>query len=107
MAVFWVVALCSLVEGHDVSEVLAASIIRAIILMIEAASTSDASINLYQTARRNNPEDSHLHNLIILQLLPLEVEAAEHKNTSLRGNLDDTEFCSRGPPARQAMSGAI
>jgi hypothetical protein len=46
----------------NVSEVLAASIIRAIIaLMMEAASTSETSVNFYQTLRRNNPEDSHLH----------------------------------------------
>jgi hypothetical protein len=44
MAVFWV-ALCSL----------------AIILMMEAASTSETSVNFYQTTRRNNPEDSHFH----------------------------------------------
>jgi hypothetical protein len=41
----------------DFSEVLAASIA----LMMEAASTSVTSVNFYQTARRNNPEDSHLH----------------------------------------------
>jgi hypothetical protein len=43
-AVFWVVAPCSLVA-----------------LMMEAASTSEKSVNFYQTTRRNNPEDSHLH----------------------------------------------
>jgi hypothetical protein len=38
-----------------------ASIIRAIIaLMMEAASTSESSVNFYQTIRRNNLEDSHL-----------------------------------------------
>jgi hypothetical protein len=47
MADFWVVAPCSLV--------------RVIALMKEAASTSETSVNFYQTARRNNPEDSHLH----------------------------------------------
>jgi hypothetical protein len=31
------------------------------ILMMEAASTSETSVNFYQTTRRNNPEDSHLH----------------------------------------------
>jgi hypothetical protein len=41
--------------------VLAASIIMAIALMMEAASTSETSVNFYQTTRRNNPEDSHLH----------------------------------------------
>jgi hypothetical protein len=29
--------------------------------MMEAASTSETSANFYQTVRRNNPEDSHLH----------------------------------------------
>jgi hypothetical protein len=46
----------------DVSEILAASIIRALsALMMEAASTSETSTNFYQTTRRNNSEDSHLH----------------------------------------------
>jgi hypothetical protein len=35
---------------------LTASVIRAI-----AASTSETSVVIYQTARRNNPEDSHFH----------------------------------------------
>jgi hypothetical protein len=43
---------------------LTASIIRATIiiiaLVIAAASTSETSANFHQTARRNNPEDSHL-----------------------------------------------
>jgi hypothetical protein len=28
--------------------------------MMEAASTSETSVNFYQTTQRNNPEDSHL-----------------------------------------------
>jgi hypothetical protein len=39
----------------------AAFITRAIALMMEAASTSETSVNFYQTTRRNNPEDSHLN----------------------------------------------
>jgi hypothetical protein len=38
----------------------------AIALMMEAASTSETSVNIYQTTRRNNPEDSHLHDRIML-----------------------------------------
>jgi hypothetical protein len=57
MAVFWVEAPCSLVE---VSEVLAASIIIA--LMMEAVRTSETLVNFYQTTRCNNPEDSRLQN---------------------------------------------
>jgi hypothetical protein len=46
----------------DVSEVLAVSIIRALIaLMMEAASTSETSVDFFHTTRRNDPEDSHLH----------------------------------------------
>jgi hypothetical protein len=33
---------------------------RAIALMLEAAGTSETLINLYQTTRRNNPEERHL-----------------------------------------------
>jgi hypothetical protein len=43
MAVFWVAAPCSLIA-----------------LMMEEASTSETLVNLYQTTRRYNPEDSHL-----------------------------------------------
>jgi hypothetical protein len=48
MAVFWVVAPCSLVD-------------LLIALMMEAARTSGTLVNFYQTTRRYNPEDSHLH----------------------------------------------
>jgi hypothetical protein len=59
MAVFWVVAPCSLVNvcqrfrdtyslHHQGS------------LMMEAASTSETLVNFYQTTWRYNPEDSHL-----------------------------------------------
>jgi hypothetical protein len=50
MTVFWVVALCSLVEVETL-----------IALMMEAASTSETSVNFYQTTRRNIPKDSNLH----------------------------------------------
>jgi hypothetical protein len=32
-----------------------------ITLMMEAASTSETSVNFYQTTQRSIPEDSHLH----------------------------------------------
>jgi hypothetical protein len=38
----------------------------AIALMMEAASTSETSANFYQSKRRNKPQDSHLHCVIIL-----------------------------------------
>jgi hypothetical protein len=31
-----------------------------IVLMMESANTSETSVNLYQSAQRYNPEDSHL-----------------------------------------------
>jgi hypothetical protein len=42
---------------------LTAFIMRLIALMMEAASTSETSVNFYQTTRRNIPEDTHLHTL--------------------------------------------
>jgi hypothetical protein len=54
MTVFWVVAPCSLVEIYRRFR-------GACVLMIEATSISETSINFYQTTRRNNPEDSHLY----------------------------------------------
>jgi hypothetical protein len=44
-AVLWIVVMCSLVVA----------------LMMEVARTSETLINFYQTTRRYNPEDSHLH----------------------------------------------
>jgi hypothetical protein len=38
-----------------------ASIIKAIALVTEAASTSETSVNLYRTTWRNIPEDSRFH----------------------------------------------
>jgi hypothetical protein len=55
--------LCHVVwyKFTDVSEVLAASIIRAmIVLMMEIVNTSETLVNFYQTTWRNNPEDSHI-----------------------------------------------
>jgi hypothetical protein len=57
MAVLWVVASCSLVEVYLLPS---ASGRRPDVLMMEAASTSETSVNFYQTTWRNNPEDSHL-----------------------------------------------
>jgi hypothetical protein len=34
---------------------------RVTALMMEAARTSEMSVNIYQTTRHYNPEDSHLH----------------------------------------------
>jgi hypothetical protein len=42
----------------EVSEVLIA-------LMMEAANTSETSVNVYQTTRRNIPEDCHLREYFI------------------------------------------
>jgi hypothetical protein len=58
MAVFWVVAPCSLVE--DYRRFRGVCCLLLIALMMEAVSTSEMSVNFYQTIRRYNPEDSHL-----------------------------------------------
>jgi hypothetical protein len=71
---FWVVTPCGLVGRHhrfggtychhlqawrQYEEVLAGSIIR--VIMMEAASTSETSVNFYRTIRRNIPKDNRLH----------------------------------------------
>jgi hypothetical protein len=67
MAVFWVLALCSLVEG--------------------AASTSETSVNFYQTTQHNNPEDNHhLHSLfsstvLLISVLPFLKETKFYNDT--------------------------
>jgi hypothetical protein len=40
-----------------------------IALMMEAATTSEASADFYQTARRNNPEGSHFYKHVLSRLL--------------------------------------
>jgi hypothetical protein len=57
MAVFWMMRPLVWYKRTDVSEILAVSIIRAML----AASTSETSVNFYQTTGRNIPEESHLH----------------------------------------------
>jgi hypothetical protein len=66
--------------------------------MMEAASTSETSVNFYQTTRRYNPEDSHLHtrsrenlksyNLesVLLLILSIILRTVTNKNNTEIGN---------------------
>jgi hypothetical protein len=72
MAVFWVVALCSLLEVYQrfrgqpwltnsyISNCFHAHSL-LIALMMEAGRTSETLVNFYQTTWHYNPEVSHLH----------------------------------------------
>jgi hypothetical protein len=55
--VFWVVAPCSLIEAYRRFR----SAYFVLVLMMEAASASETSVNFCQTTQHNNPEDSRLH----------------------------------------------
>jgi hypothetical protein len=44
-----------------VSEMLTASIVRAMSVMIKTTCTSETSVSFYQTTRRNIPEDRRLY----------------------------------------------
>jgi hypothetical protein len=57
MAVFWVVEPCSLVEVYQRFRGVCCLHHQ---LTMEAARTSETLVNLYQTTRRYNSEDSHL-----------------------------------------------
>jgi hypothetical protein len=60
MAVSWVVAPCSLVGVYQLFRG-PCCLHHHIALIMEAARTSETLVNFYQTTRRYNPEDSHLH----------------------------------------------
>jgi hypothetical protein len=70
MAVFWVVAPCSLVEVyqrftgpcylHYHHGATTQKMMDDDQMMMEVATTSETLVNFYQTTRRYNPEDSHL-----------------------------------------------
>jgi hypothetical protein len=70
MPVFWVIALCSLVEIYRLFR----GTCCVIALMMESASISETSVNFYQTTRRYNPDDSHLCTFLCLfRLLALQM----------------------------------
>jgi hypothetical protein len=92
MAVFWVVAPCSLV-----------------VLMMEARGTSETSVNFYQTTRRYNLEDSQL--LCLTSYIKYTVYAIKVHNmqtiSSIESNTQCSGICShiqayRGSNARRA-----
>jgi hypothetical protein len=58
MTASWNVVPCSLVEVYHRSEVLASSVIRAV-MVIEAVNTSETLVNFHQAAWHNIAEDSH------------------------------------------------
>jgi hypothetical protein len=67
MAVFLDAVPCNLVEFYDILGVLAVCIIRVITaLMMEAASTSETFVNLYQTTWCNIPEESHFLTFVLI-----------------------------------------
>jgi hypothetical protein len=49
--------------------------------MMEAASTSEMSVNFYQTTRRNNPEDSHRDNIFVETLHSFNCKRMLNYNT--------------------------
>jgi hypothetical protein len=67
MAVFWVVAPCSLIEVYQHFRGPCCLHHQAIAPMMEAARTSETFVNFYQTTRRYIPEDSHFQSSNSLQ----------------------------------------
>jgi hypothetical protein len=60
-AVFWIVAPCRLIEVYGRFRGAYCRAMMEAALMMKTVSTSETSVNFYQTTRRNNSEDSHLH----------------------------------------------
>jgi hypothetical protein len=101
MAVFWVIYHCVVWQKFtNVSEVLAASIIRA---MLEAARTSETLVNFYQNTRRYNPEDTNLRNtkfsVTLLTAEAANVAECRHMNSpSPRSGPGDSAAVGEGGP---------
>jgi hypothetical protein len=94
MVVFWVVAPCSLVKVYRRFRGLIA-------LMMEAASTSETSVNFYQTTRRNNLEDSHLLSLWPVLISRQGMEWLRKTTSSLNQNSRYVTRHSNGAPSRK------
>jgi hypothetical protein len=62
------VASCE-IWGSDSGKYEGGCLLGCCTLMMEAADTSETSVNFCQTAWCNNPEDSHLHGCFLLQKL--------------------------------------
>jgi hypothetical protein len=74
-----------------------------IALMMEAGSTSETSVNLYQTTSRNNPEDSHLHTCCHENLNQSQFNGVRNLPASEKGVLSwtrDWRVSSRSPVPR-------
>jgi hypothetical protein len=67
MAVFWVVAPCSLVEVYERFGGTCCLHHQGDALMMEAARTSETLVNFYQTTRCYNPEDSNLEFIVFME----------------------------------------
>jgi hypothetical protein len=67
MTVFWDVAPCSLVEIEQRFRGTYCLSLHAIVLVMEAVSTSETSVSFYHTTRRNIPEDGHLHAITLMK----------------------------------------
>jgi hypothetical protein len=71
MVVFWAVAPYNLIEIYRRFRGACDSIIKAISLTMEAASTSEMSVNFYQTIWRNSSEDSHFNVLFYSRIISI------------------------------------
>jgi hypothetical protein len=70
--VFWVAAPCRLVADYWRSrDVYCLHYQDTIVLTINTSSTSETSVNSYQTTRRNNPTDSRVNGKPSARCLPL------------------------------------
>jgi hypothetical protein len=61
MTVFWLLASSGLVEVYRRFGYLQTPSSGHNAVIVAAANTSETSVNFYQTTRRSNPEDGHLH----------------------------------------------
>jgi hypothetical protein len=97
MAVFWDVFLCSLVGTNRRFKG------TVIALMMEAVSSSEALVRMYQTTWCNIPEDSHLHTchlVVLCPCVPLAVDLFAREMWPVHW-LAGVWFCTPGSGCKQ------
>jgi hypothetical protein len=107
MPVFWVFAPCSLVEVYRRFRGTWTWRCLLIALMMETASSSETSVNWYQTTRRNNPEDSHLLYNIHCLLHTVHILSFTHLNLNVCNDISSAPIAMAWTSQSLRESGAV
>jgi hypothetical protein len=60
---------------------------------MEAVNTYETSVSIYQTTRRNIPEDSRLQDDNVMEISSLDIVHSLYKNSGLEHNMSEAGSC--------------